>query len=102
MFCRPHLVHTGKLEISGGPTDAVVALPEDELVSVPSNLVINSSHAVKAGEGKILLHVEQQDRAMVFRVTENGSGISPEHLSQVFDMFFTTKAPGKGSALVAR
>lgn len=32
-------------------------------------------------------------------VEDNGTGISPEHLSKVFDPYFTTKAPGQGTGL---
>jgi len=32
-------------------------------------------------------------------VSDNGSGITPEHLGKVFDPFFTTKDVGKGTGL---
>jgi signal transduction histidine kinase len=35
----------------------------------------------------------------VFEVADNGVGIEPEVLDQVFVEYFTTKAPGKGTGL---
>jgi two-component system, cell cycle sensor histidine kinase and response regulator CckA len=32
-------------------------------------------------------------------VEDDGTGIAPEHLSKVFDPYFTTKAPGQGTGL---
>jgi len=38
-------------------------------------------------------------RAVLIRVDDNGPGIAAEHIGQVFDPFFTTRAPGEGSGL---
>lgn len=36
---------------------------------------------------------------LVMEVTDTGTGIPPEVLPRIFDVFFTTKAPGKGTGL---
>ncbi len=35
----------------------------------------------------------------VLSVSDTGAGVSPEHLENIFEPFYTTKAPGKGSGL---
>ncbi len=101
VFCRPHLSTTARLEVvvEGDLQRVSVRLPEDDLVSVLSNLVINACHAVKPGQGLIRLRVVRSGESLLFQVEDNGSGIAPQNLTQVFDPFFTTKAPGKGSGL---
>ena len=32
-------------------------------------------------------------------IRDNGSGIAPEHLNAIFEPYFTTKEPGKGTGL---
>jgi PAS domain S-box-containing protein len=36
---------------------------------------------------------------VVLSVTDSGQGIAPEHLAHIFEPFYTTKAPGKGTGL---
>jgi signal transduction histidine kinase len=38
-------------------------------------------------------------RAALIEVSDDGPGIAAEHISQVFDPFFTTRAPGEGTGL---
>ncbi len=36
---------------------------------------------------------------VVIEIADNGHGIAPEILPKIFDLFVTTKAPGKGTGL---
>ena len=42
---------------------------------------------------------ETSRQGVVLEVTDTGSGIPPELFPKVFELFFTTKAPGKGAGL---
>lgn len=68
---------------------------------IVSNLVINSvTHAFEQGEkGKIRLKFLIQDNQLVFLFEDNGKGINPEHLKQIFIPFFTTKRGTGGTGL---
>ena len=49
--------------------------------------------------GEIRISCRRSPGTVGFTVSDNGCGISPEHLEHVFEPFFTTKEPGKGTGL---
>ncbi len=77
------------------------------------NLVVNARDAMPAGGTitietgeRILTEKDIQEMAgaktgrhVSLRVTDAGSGISPENLPHIFEPFFTTKEAGKGTGL---
>jgi len=57
-----------------------------------------SRHGTEGGE--ITVGAAKKDKGkIVIWVKDNGIGISPENLKNVFRPFFTTKPPGKGTGL---
>jgi two-component system NtrC family sensor kinase len=93
------------------PDDAVLADP-NQLRQVFLNLIINAADAISSadhqGNGKLVIETEaapgitgaaSPPEAITIKVTDNGPGISAEHLDAIFDPFFTTKDPGKGTGL---
>jgi len=66
------------------------------------NLLLNARDAIPKGqEGEIHIasRLDEQNRFIKVLVSDNGCGISPEHLERLFEPFFTTKDPGKGTGL---
>jgi PAS domain S-box-containing protein len=73
-----------------------------ELNQVFLNLIVNAAHAIQdAGKdvntGEIKISTAIDGDAVVIRISDNGCGIPDEHLSKVYDPFFTTKEIGRGT-----
>jgi signal transduction histidine kinase len=64
------------------------------------NLAINACQAMKVNGGALRITAAQASRGRVeIRVEDTGVGIAPEHLSRIFDLYFTTKERGTGIGL---
>ncbi|HEY4306447.1 MAG TPA: ATP-binding protein [Gemmatimonadaceae bacterium] len=72
-----------------------------QLQQVVLNLVTNAEQALSARESdrRLTITTEARDRQIVVRVSDNGPGIASEHLSRIFNPFFTTKPVGEGTGL---
>lgn len=76
-----------------------VAADPDRLSQVLINLIQNAAQASQPGqEVSLSLEADPLGRAVLV-VSDQGSGISPQHLPQVFNPFFTTKPRGTGLGL---
>ncbi len=64
-----------------------------KLQQVFLNLFLNAKDAMH-GSGQLRVRTEARDCVTV-SITDSGSGISPEHVSRIYDPFFTTKTAGK-------
>jgi PAS domain S-box-containing protein len=70
-----------------------------EMQQVFINLIINAIHAMEEKGGKLILSCYRTDDSINAVVTDTGVGIKKEHLSQIYNPFFTTKPVGKGTGL---
>ncbi|TDQ39960.1 ATP-binding protein [Thiopseudomonas denitrificans] len=68
------------------------------LSQVVVNLLGNARDASPPG-GLILMATRAGRDWVELSITDQGSGIAPEHQSQLFEPFFTTKDPGEGTGL---
>lgn len=70
-----------------------------QLNQVFMNLLVNAGHAIEHN-GKITITTERDGEEHIkIRISDTGSGISPENLAHIFDPFFTTKPVGQGTGL---
>jgi PAS domain S-box-containing protein len=71
---------------------------EFKLQQVFLNLLINARDAMPKGGWLTIMSRAEADRVTV-EIADTGSGIPREHLSRIYDPFFTTKAIGQGTGL---
>jgi len=62
------------------------------------NLIRNAGQAIKE-RGKITVRAREEDKKVVVDIEDTGQGIPEDKLGQIFNPFYTTKAPGKGTGL---
>lgn len=73
-----------------------------EVQQVFVNLVKNAVEAIEdraVGTGKVTVRAGTRDGRVWATVEDTGAGIPSDRLNLVFDPFYTTKAPGKGTGL---
>jgi signal transduction histidine kinase len=76
------------------------ALPclANQLVQVFTNMFINAAHAVKES-GTLTITTGTTDEVIRIGIKDSGEGIPEGNLSRIFDPFYTTKPPGKGTGM---
>ena len=77
-----------------------VRINEQELEQVLVNLVTNAIHALDKEAGKICVATRDwDDKGVVILVKDNGSGMTQDQISRVFNPFYSTKNQGEGTGL---
>ena len=70
----------------------------NEFLQVMINLIKNAIDSVEQ-YGKITIELYRENEKIVIRVDDNGVGIDEEHISKLFDPYFTTKEDSMGLGL---
>ncbi|MCX7823848.1 MAG: ATP-binding protein [Syntrophobacterales bacterium] len=102
------------IEIASGENDTVTASPM-EFQQLMINLIINAVQAMEKQGGVITISLKKcnidEDQAkqlglppsengyLKFLVKDTGCGIDPSIIHRIFDPYFTTKPPGKGTGM---
>jgi len=69
-----------------------------KITQVLVNLIVNAAQAIEES-GMIRVGSRVKEANVEVWVEDNGGGIHPEHLSKIFNPFYTTKEVGKGTGL---
>jgi PAS domain S-box-containing protein len=77
----------------------LLSLVPDQIAQVFINILLNAVDALQGKRGTITTDFERDDEWVRVRITDDGSGITSEHLAKVFEPFFTTKRVGEGTGL---
>jgi signal transduction histidine kinase len=74
------------------PTLPLIHSDEAKVAQILRNFVSNALKFTERGEVRLLAR-EGQDGTVVFRVTDTGIGIAPEHIGRVFEEFAQVDSP---------
>ncbi len=97
-----------KTSISEGPDLWLADIDSGQIQQVIGNLVLNAQQAMPQG-GTLTVTLENETRTnangllagnyIKLSIYDEGTGINPEHLQNIFDPYFTTKQTGSGLGL---
>jgi signal transduction histidine kinase len=119
-FTRPLELHLGEVDL-GGMAQSVLDLTGAEMMEhgvrwecdaepvivhadgellrqALLNLVLNGMQSMHDG-GVLRVTVRREEEFAVVRVEDEGSGIAPELMPRIFELYFTTKSTGSGIGL---
>ncbi|MGB4773331.1 MAG: ATP-binding protein [Chitinophagaceae bacterium] len=102
-------INEGHIEVitQFDPSLPVLKLTPQEISAAMTNVLNNAFQAVAEKirtspspyQGKVQVATEYTDKFVTLSITDNGTGIAPQHLSKIFQPFFTTKPTGQGTGL---
>ncbi|MGA8309704.1 MAG: PAS domain S-box protein, partial [Terriglobales bacterium] len=72
-----------------------------QLMQIFLNLILNAEQAMREARdrGTLRIRLEKVSNSVVVTFQDDGPGIPPEVLPNIFDPFYTTKRPGRGTGL---
>ncbi|MBT3244259.1 MAG: GHKL domain-containing protein [Bacteroidetes bacterium] len=89
-----------ELNIAINPTDHMLMGDQEQLIQVLLNIVKNAYESVsKVRSAQIDIGISATNQGSVITVKDNGPGINPGIINEIFTPFFTTKESGTGIGL---
>ena len=78
-----------------------ISVDPHQLMQVFLNLILNAEQAIREVReaGTLRIRLGKTDANVWASFQDDGPGIAPEILSNIFDPFYTTKRPGRGTGL---
>ena len=99
MFGRQQAI-TKRIMVEMEIQDSIPPVDHDpnQINQVLLNLILNAIQSMDK-PGTVLVTLRQEDDDVLITVADEGKGIAPEHLPNIFRPFFTTKGHGTGLGL---
>jgi len=95
-----HLKYHVTVQTELSPNLSLVTVDPQQLQQVLINLLINASHALEGeNNGTVTICSFEENNNVIVTITDNGPGIPEDHLKNIWQPFYTTKAEGKGTGL---
>ncbi|MDH5561280.1 MAG: response regulator [Deltaproteobacteria bacterium] len=89
-----------QLQFSSASDHISARVIPQQIQQVFLNLLTNAVDSMAENKLKIIkIFLEERKNKVKLTITDTGSGIRTEHLEKIFDPFYTTKPPGKGTGL---
>jgi len=74
----------------------IIKAKKGELQQVFINLINNAIQSMNE-EGELIIKSQNKKNKILISITDNGCGIPKENINKIFNLYFTTKEPGKGT-----
>lgn len=95
-----HLKYHVTVQTELSPNLSLVTVDPQQLQQVLINLLINASHALESEKnGTVTISSFEVNDNVIVTIADNGPGIPENHLKNIWQPFYTTKAEGKGTGL---
>lgn len=101
-LARLRLKHVARLEVAVPADLPTVYAIRRRLAQVLINLLVNAGDALEehgGSDSEVRITGRQEGSRVVLRVEDNGPGFPPQVLAHLFEAFFTTKDPERGTGL---
>jgi PAS domain S-box-containing protein len=84
------------------PNEALTILADLEKLKIALlNIVINAIEAMEENTGELTIEVHSREEEAIVTIQDNGTGISEENISRLFEPYFTQKRNGMGLGLAS-
>ncbi|CAM4160653.1 sensor histidine kinase [Acinetobacter pragensis] len=102
-FKRHHINVYFTVDDSEPKSPIMVKMVRGLIAQIIENLLTNSVHwldqGIKLGDKERKIEIDVDSKAKTISIRDNGPGIAPEHIHEVFKAYFTNRPNGKGLGL---
>lgn len=90
-----------KLKLNYDEKPAYIFADREKLKIAFLNIIINAIEAMEEEKGMLEVSIEHLPGNYIVKISDNGTGVSDENLSRLFEPYFTSKRNGMGLGLAS-